>query len=227
MASDWTRRAFVGAASAAAVGMIGATAQAAEPKTVKIIGVSCSPRKGMTTATAVNACLEAAKAVGPNVEVELIDLGGMKIPGEVAAGVKLAEGERDDFPALAEKLKDPKVAGIIIGTPVYFGQMSALCKAFLDRWMAFRKDNVMSNRVAGCLAVGAGRNGGQELTIASLQAILMAQEMVVVGDARPTQHRGAILWNNWKDDITKDEFGMQTAKNLGKRVAEVAMKMVG
>jgi multimeric flavodoxin WrbA len=93
--------------------------------------------------------------------------------------------------------------------------------------MAFRKDNVMSNRVAGCLAVGAGRNGGQELTIASLQAILMAQDMVVVGDARPTQHRGATLWNNWKDDITKDEFGMQTAKNLGKRVAEVAMKMVG
>ena len=225
MSGEWTRRAFVGAAGAAAMGQVGVGKAAEVGKAIKIIGVSCSPRKGMTTATAVGAALEAAKGVGANVEVELIDLGGMKIPGEVAAGIKLADGERDDFPGVAEKLREGKVAGIIIGTPVYFGQMSSLCKAFLDRWMVFRQANVMSNRVAGVVAVGGARNGGQELTIASVQAILMAQEMVVVGDGRPTQHRGATLWNNWKDDIAKDEWGMGTARNLGKRVAEVAGKM--
>jgi len=223
MSSDWTRRTFLGAATAAVA--TGVTAQAAQSKSIKIIAVSCSLRKGMSTATALKACLEAAQTVGPDIEVELIDLGGQKIPAEPAAGIKLAEGERDDFPAVAEKLRDPKVAAIIIGTPTYFGQMSSLCKAFLERWMAFRKDNVMSNKVAGVLAVGGARNGGQELAIASLQAILMAQDMLVVGDGPPNKHRGATLWNGFKDDITKDEWGMQTAKSLGKRVAEVAMKI--
>lgn len=46
--------------------------------------------------------------------------------------------------------------------------------------------------------------------------------MLLVGDGRPTGHRGATVWNNkeW-DDVTKDEFGMSTARNLGRRVAEV------
>lgn len=223
MSEQWSRRAFVGATGAVALGQVGVS-PAAENKPIKIIGISCSPRKGMTTAQAVDAALQAAKSVGSSVQVELIDLAGMKIPFEPAAGIKLPDGEPDDFPAVARKLTDPAVAAIIIGTPVYFGQMSALCKAFLERWMVFRKEFAMSNKVAGVVAVGAARNGGQELTIASVQSILMSQEMIVVGDARPTAHRGATLWNNWKDDITKDEFGISTAKNLGKRVAQVAMK---
>ncbi len=43
-----------------------------------------------------------------------------------------------------------------------------------------------------------------------------------VAAGRPTSHSGATLWNNYKDDILKDEPGIATAKNLGRRVAEVA-----
>jgi hypothetical protein len=50
--------------------------------------------------------------------------------------------------------------------------------------------------------------------------------MLLVGDGRPTAHRGATLWNS-KDDISGDEFGLSTAKNLGRRVAEVALRMAG
>jgi hypothetical protein len=32
----------------------------------------------------------------------------------------------------------------------------------------------------------------------------------------------ATLWNNAKDDIAQDAAGIATAKNLGRRVAEVA-----
>lgn len=53
----------------------------------------------------------------------------------------------------------------------------------------------------------------------------MCQEMVVVGDGRPTCHYGATVWNSGKDDISQDEFGMSTVKNLGRRVAEVALRM--
>ena len=68
--------------------------------------------------------VEAAQAVDPNaIEVELIKLAGLRINGNLAAGVPLAPGEQDDFPQLVPKLSDPAVAGMIIGSPVYFGNM--------------------------------------------------------------------------------------------------------
>ena len=139
----------------------------------------------------------------------------------------LASGQKDDFPSLVPRLSDAKVGGIIIGTPVYFGNMSFLCKAFLDRCIAFRKNKfALANKVAGVLAVGACRNGGQEITIQSVQAALMSQQMIVVGDGPPTAHIGATVWSGGgKKDVTEDEFGMATAKNLGKRVAELALRL--
>ena len=76
------RREFL--ATSLAAGTTGsATSMAAvsgDRKAVKIIGVSCSPRKGKTTAAALNICLEAAKAV-LGVTTELIELAGRNISG--------------------------------------------------------------------------------------------------------------------------------------------------
>lgn len=229
MTNDVTRRRFLrsaGVGSAALATMTTMSARAAESdRGIKIVGISCSPRPGKTTASALTVCLDAAQTVDPDrIDVELIELAGLKIPGNVVAGVPLEPGERDDFPQVAEKLGDPTVAGIIVGTPVYFANMTSLCKAFLDRCGMFRKKNfALANKVGAALAVGGVRNGGQELTIQSVQAALMCHEMVVVGDGRPTGHFGATLWNNAGDDISQDEFGLTTATNLGRRVAEVAL----
>jgi multimeric flavodoxin WrbA len=197
-------------------------------RTIKILAVSGSPRKGKTTATALKICLDAAKAVAPErVEVELIELAGMRIDGSLIVGSTSGTGQEDDFPQLVPKLSDPRVAGIIVGSPVYFGNMSGLCKSFLDRCFTFRAAKfALANKVAGVVAVGGVRNGGQELTIQSIQAALLCQEMIVVGDGRPTAHTGATLWNDGKDDISKDQFGVTTARNLGRRVAEVALSRV-
>ena len=218
-----------GAAIVAGTATVTTSAQAAarsRDKTIRIVGISCSPRKGKTTAASLQVCLQAAEKVDPRIDVELIELAGMKIDGSLAAGLPLEPGQKDDFGQLVPKLSDPKVAGIIVGTPVYFGNMTSLCKAFLDRCMIFRKNKLaLSNKVAGVLAVGGVRNGGQELTIQSVLAALLCQEMIIVGDGRPTAHIGATVWNNGKTPVTEDEFGMATAKNLGRRVAEVALKI--
>lgn len=224
------RRRFIGTigAGAAVTAAIatGASAQETDSsKKLKIIAVACSPRPGKTTVQGLQIALDAAKDIAPDrIETELIELAGLDIPGNLAAGVPLAEGQRDDFPTVAEKLGSDDVAGVIIGSPVYFGNMSALCKAFLDRCGMFRKQGMaLSNKVGGVLAVGGVRNGGQQLTIQCVQTALMCQEMLIVGDAKPTAHFGATLWNDGQDDITRDEFGVGTAKNLGRRVAEVAL----
>lgn len=232
MRKDLTRRKFMSAAGAAIVAGTAATTASAQTmgktraKTIRVIGVCCSPRKGKTTAASLKVALAAVEEVSPDIEVELIELAGMKIEGSLAAGVPLEPGQKDDFPTLIPVLSDPKVAGIIIGTPVYFGNMTSLCKAFLDRCIAFRKNNfALSNKVAGVLAVGGARNGGQEITIQSVQAALLCQEMIIVGDSRPGGRIGATVWNDGSGDVTKDKFGMESARNLGHRVAKVALQL--
>ena len=232
MEQKLSRRKLIGAVGAAvAIDAVAGTVYAGQrqkPGKVRIIGIACSPRKGKTTAASLQVCLEAAAQVNRRIEVELIELAGMKIDGSLAAGLTPAPGQKDDFQKLVPKLSDPKVKGIIIGTPVYFANMTSLCKAFLDRCIAFRKNNfALSNKVAGVLAVGSARNGGQELTIQSVQVALLCQEMIIVGDARPGARIGATVWNDGKGDVTRDEFGMTTARNLGRRVAETALQLAG
>ena len=213
-------------AAGAAVSIASAPANASNGKPVKILGISCSPREGKTTATAVKAALDAAKKVDRRIKVELLDLGGLKISGW-AGGAKPNEAQQitDDFDLILPKLRDPSVGGWIIGSPSYFRSMSALCKAFLERIAVLRSPKLLlADKPVGVLAVGAYRNGGQELVIEQIQAAMLCHEVMVVG-GKPGAHQGATLWNAYKDDITKDEFGMDTARKLGIRVAEAALRL--
>jgi len=233
MTDDLSRRRFLGVAgTAAAAGAVAGTAAAQDQKAspsqpIKILAICTSPRKGMSTAKALQVALDAAREVDPDrVEVELIELGGLRIPGEPAAGVELEPGERDDFPRLVPKLSDPKVAGMILGTPVYFSNMTALCKAFLDRLIVFRKnDFALAGKVAGVIAVGGARNGGQLLAVESVQGALYCQEMIVVGAGPPTTRCGAAVWSQKDKDVTEDEAGMQAVRDVGRRVAELALRL--
>ncbi len=210
-------------AAGATASTVSAAAETQGGKTIRIVGISCSPRKGKTTAAALNVCLEAAKAVDPGVTTELIELAGRNIGVFDPANPKATQG---GFADLIGVLSDPNVGGIIVGTPVYFGNMTSLCKAFLDHCMAFRQQKfALGGKVAGIVAVGAARNGGQELAIQSVHAALLCQEMIIVGDGQPTAHFGAALVNDGKDSIASDEVGISTAKNLGRHVAEVALKL--
>jgi multimeric flavodoxin WrbA len=213
-------------AAGAAVSVASAPANASNGRPVKILGISCSPREGKTTATAIKASLDAAKKVDRHIEVELIDLGGLEISGW-SGGTKPTEGRQitDDFDLILPKLRDPNVGGWIIGSPVYFRSLTALCKVFLERCAVLRKPKLLlADTVVGVLAVGAFRNGGQELVIEQIQSVLLCHEMMIVG-GKPGAHQGATLWNAYKDDITKDEFGMDTARKLGIRVAEAALRL--
>jgi multimeric flavodoxin WrbA len=196
---------------------------------MKIIGVSCSPRKGKSSKYALEVCLQAVKETLPEAETVLIELSDMKINGCVACGkcMKVLEcSQEDDFIKMIPILSDSELAGLVMATPVYFGSMTSQCKAFLDRCVMFRRNGfLLQNKVGGVIAVGGVRNGGQELTIQSVHAAMLVQDMVVVSEGQPTSHYGATLWSGHPDGIEKDTFGLETARNLGKRVAEVAARM--
>jgi len=234
MDKEMTRRALLGAVgvvtarattATAAKRPAGKTKKAAMPK---ILGISCSPRKGKTTATAVQISLAAAAQVDPIIDVELLDLGGLNIGGWIG-GAKPGQGTmpKDDFQQILPKLKDPNLGGFIIGSPVYFRSMSALCKAFLEQCAVLRKPRLLlTDKPVGVLAVGSFRNGGQELVVQQIQTAMLCHEVMIVG-GKPKAHQGATLWNMADDDITKDTFGISTAKLLGQRVGQAALKLAG
>ena len=222
------RRGFLTTGLAAGVGVVSAGNISAGKQSsgkIKIVGISCSPRKGKTTATAVNVALEAAKTVNSRIETQLLDLGGMNISG-FNGGARPADAElpKDDFELkVLPMLRDPVPDGLIIGSPSYFRSMSSLCKAFLERIAVLRSPTLLlANKPVGVLSVGAYRNGGQELVIEQIQTAMLCHEVMVVG-GKPPAHQGATLWNAYKDDIMKDEFGIESAKKLGVRIAEAAL----
>lgn len=196
---------------------------------MKIVGISCSPRKGKSTRYALEVCLQAVKETVPEVETILIEIAEMKINGCIACGkcMKVLEcSQEDDFVKMIPILSDSELAGLVVATPVYFGSMTSQCKAFLDRCVMFRRNGfLLRDKVGGVIAVGGFRSGGQELTIQSVHAAMLVQDMIVVSEGKPTSHYGATLWSGHPDGVEKDTFGLETARNLGKRVAEVAAKM--
>ncbi|MCL4181094.1 MAG: flavodoxin family protein [Verrucomicrobia bacterium] len=223
MKQNVTRRNFIATAGAAALAASTTSALAAEAakgKTLTIIGVSCSPRRGMTTSRAVQAALDAAKAVDPRIETELIDLGGLNIaPWSPTPPA-------DDMAPLLPKFQDPALGGLIIGSPSYFRSLSGLAKCFLERLAPLREPKmVLAEKPFGVVAVGAFRNGGQELTIEQIQTILLCFGMIPVGGHGPAFQGATLLSAN--DSIAQDDLGLKTAAQLGKHVGEVALKMAG
>jgi len=104
--------------------------------------------------------------------------------------------------------------GIILSTPVYFGDRSSLSNALMC-------DCDLNNKVFASLSVGAKRNGGQETTnIFSLWDALNSGAMIV-GNGPPTSQYGGTGWAGNIGSILDDNFGFDTSLGTGKRVAEI------
>jgi len=223
--SEMNRRLFFGAAAASVAAFPG-FANAAGPAagSVKIIGVAGSLRKGKSTYKAVELALESAKTVSPAITTELIELSGLNLDPYIAVGSKSSD-RPDDFPAVREKLVAPDVFGILLGSPVYMGIVSSPLKQLFERMLAFRQGGFpLKNKVGGAIAVGAGRNTGVELVLQQLIMFMLSQEMILVGDGNPGDHWGGTMQSQG-DELSKDEGSLNTVRGVGKRVAEITLRM--
>jgi multimeric flavodoxin WrbA len=222
---NMNRRLFLGTAAAAAAASVGVV-NAAEPAqgTVKIIGIVGSLRKGKSTYKAMELALDSAKTVSPAIATELIELSELNLDPYIAVGSKSSE-RPDDFPALRERLVAPGVFGILMCSPVYMGIVSSPLKQLFERMLAFRQGGFpLKNKVGGAIAVGAGRNTGVELILQQLIMFMISQAMVVVGDGPPGDHWGGTMQSQG-EDLSKDEGSLNTVRGVGKRVAEIALRM--
>jgi multimeric flavodoxin WrbA len=120
-----------------------------------------------------------------------------------------------DKDALNEWLDDMAAAdGIILGTPVYFANISGQIKCFLDRaWMVARANDNLFKRKVGA-AVVAARRAGAVSAFHALNTYFGISEMIIAGST---------YWNmgygREKGESLQDAEGLQNMANLGKNMA--------
>lgn len=109
--------------------------------------------------------------------------------------------------------------GIVLATPVYFGDRSSLATSFIH---AIHR-RLGPDTVVGGIAVGAKRNGGQETALAFQIADLLAAGLLVVGnDAATTCQYGGTGVAGDVGAMQGDRYGLDTSIGTGRRVADVA-----
>jgi len=143
-----------------------------------------------------------------------------KLAKAIAEGVNSIEG----FEAIVKRAKDTtpqdlvEADGIIIGSPVYFGTMSAEVKDLIDRSVVVRRK--LRNKVGAAFTTSGHITGGKELTIFSILAAMLIHEMIIVGDPiEAGGHFGVACTGEPKEN------DLENAKLLGKRVCEIIKRL--
>ena len=188
-----------------------------------ILGISGGKRGG-NTEFAVKAALEECKKAG--LETDFINLNNLDINHCIDCGKCRAMDvncwQEDDMPEVIEKLEAAN--GIIIGSPVYFGNISSRLATLFERSLPLRRhDFRLKNKIGGAIAAGGSRNGGQELVISNIHSWMFIHDMIVVGDAKPTSHFGGMVTGRDPEEVATDETGLETVRNLGKKMAETVL----
>ncbi len=119
---------------------------------MKIIAISCSPRKRGNTMAMLRKATEAARAEGA--EVELYSVAGKDLRPCDGCWACRNTGKchiEDDMQELFKKITVSE--GLIFGTPVYFWGMTAQAKAIVDRSLSlYYPERLLASKVCGVVA---------------------------------------------------------------------------
>lgn len=215
---------------------------------IKVLGINGSPRRRANTRIMLNEALKAASKLR-DVETEYISVAEHKILGGCTACfichkkpslIELCRGykEPDDVNMILRKMLDAEAW--IIGTPVYFGGVTAQLKCLIDRSHPVQPcGRAFRNKVCGVITMAYARMGGSEATIDDIHHWLMNLDAIVVGlgpertGQGDSSYWGASGCQGWPQPLSstakgafeavkQDAIGLTAARTLGKRVAELA-----
>src|SRR6185295_7387332 len=136
-----------------------------------------------------------------------------------------------DGPPYAELADLADTDGLLLGSPMRFGNMAAPLKHFLDSTSELWLSGRLKDKPAGVFTSSSSAHGGQESTLLSMQLPLLHHGMLVVGvpytetslfDTRTggSPYGATHLATEWNTTLSKDENDV--ARFLGARVARLA-----
>lgn len=198
---------------------------------MKVLAINGSHRRGKNTALMLGLVLKKVEESG--VETELLELADHKIRLCSACNKCLQKSvcsiANDDMAMIAKKMVEAD--SIVLGSPVYFSNVTSLMKIFMDRtrWMHMSK-NLLDEKVGGVVTHAGLRNGGQEMTQIILERFLQSHGVHVV-DARIP---GAPIYNLgvngtmfdsmkekdmvWKSGVMNDPLTVMMCRALGQNI---------
>lgn len=143
-----------------------------------------------------------------------------KLAERIGEGVESVSGVKAILKSAQEVKKEDFLdsAGIIAGSPVYFGAMASDLKRVFDEFVVIRKK--MENKVGAAFATSGDPSGGKETTLISIIQCLLIYGMIIVGDPMDaTGHYGVSCVGAPDDKISEN------GRKLGRRVAELCKKL--
>ena len=189
---------------------------------MKVVAFNGSPRKEGNTFQSLQIVLAELQKEG--IETELIQVGGKALHGCTACYGCYKNKDRecvikkDDLNSYVAKMIEAD--GIIIGSPVYFSNVTSEVKAFMDRaGLVARANDYLLDKKVGA-AVLAVRRAGATFAFSAINFFFFIQQMIVPG---------SIYWNlgigREPGDVQNDEEGILTFKALGQNMSWLLKKI--
>ncbi len=134
--------------------------------------------------------------------------------------------------ATVEDLKN--CDGLIIGSPAYFGNMSAALKYFLDQTSSLWLSGALIGKPAGVFTATSSLHGGQQSVLLSMMIPLLHHGMVISGlpysesslhgsESSASPYGASHVSGHNGKPLTQEET--KACQALGKRVAQLAEKL--
>lgn len=176
----------------------------------KVLLLNGSPRPNGCTAEALEEMMRTFAAEG--IETELVQV-GVHSPRSCLACGKCGDLGRCVFDDLVNETapKFENAAGLVVGSPVYYGSPNGGILSFLDRLF-------YSTRFSKHMKVGAAvvscRRGGNTASFDVLNKYFTISGMPVASSSYWNQVHGFCA-----EDVRKDLEGLQTMRNLARNMA--------
>jgi multimeric flavodoxin WrbA len=191
---------------------------------MKVVAFNGSPKREGNTKILIDTVFSELQDEG--IETEMIQLGNKLVHGCTACGKckEIQNGKchikNDHLNYCIEKMVEAD--GIIIGSPVYFADVTTEVKALIDVAGYVTRANgfLLKQKVgAGIVAV---RRAGAMPTFGTMNNFFLINQMIVPGST---------YWNlafgRNPGEVLEDEEGMQTMKTLGANMAWLLKKING
>ena len=183
-----------------------------------------------TTALALMFSAAALWAQEPKARVLVIYHSGtgntQQLAESLAEGARSLKGVEAKLRRFGEETKEDlaQADGIALGSPVYMGDVAIEARQAAIRWsndFGFWESRGLQNKVGAVFATGAFPSNGKEITMLSLAQTLWQFGVVLV---TPYGSIGASA-TTARPDPGVDDAEKKIASDLGRRLAEVAMRM--
>ncbi|MBQ7951193.1 MAG: flavodoxin family protein [Clostridia bacterium] len=191
----------------------------------KIIGINASPNCDGNTAFLLN---QMGKEIQKNgVSFEVIHIGEalleLKLPFCVCCSSPCNQSCYKGTKMETVLQKCAEADGIVFGSPVYFGSMSAQLKCFFDKTRDARAKKVFLGKPACAISVGATKYGGQQSTLRAIQDCCMVLGFSIVTDADEEYGCGHFGLSAQKP-ACEDVYALNRIPVLAKRMCREVLK---